>query len=152
MKLISLSSGSSGNCLYVEHENTKLLIDAGLSGNRIQQLMADASIDPSTLSAILVTHEHEDHIGGVPFVLDQLPPFPIYATPLTAAFTNEKLRDFGINQRVVEVKFKKDFKLGAFMVRFLHITHSVMDTSNIFIKRFNFLKPSLICLNFWIFS
>lgn len=83
---------------------------------------------------LLLTHGHEDHIGGVPFVLDQLPPFPIYATPLTTAFTNEKLKDFGLNQRVVEVKFKKDFMLGSFTVRFLHITHSVMDTSNIFIK------------------
>ena len=83
---------------------------------------------------LLLTHGHEDHIGGVPFVLDQLPNFPIYATPLTAALTNEKLKDFGLNQRVVEVKFKKDFNLGAFNIRFLHITHSVMDTSNIFIK------------------
>jgi ribonuclease J len=83
---------------------------------------------------LLLTHGHEDHIGGVPFVLDQLPQFPIYATPLTAAFTNEKLKDFGLNNRVTEVKFKKDFSLGAFTVRFLHITHSVLDTSNIFIK------------------
>ena len=83
---------------------------------------------------LLLTHGHEDHIGGVPFVIGQLPVFPIYATPLTAAFTNEKLKDFGLSQRVVEVKFKKDFKLGSFMVRFLHITHSVMDTSNIYIK------------------
>lgn len=83
---------------------------------------------------LLLTHGHEDHIGGVPFVLDQLPPFPIYATPLTAAFVNEKLIDFGMNQRAVEVRFKKDFRLGSFLVRFLHITHSVMDTSNIFIK------------------
>ncbi len=83
---------------------------------------------------LLLTHGHEDHIGGVPFVLDQLPEFPMYATPLTAAFTNEKLKDFGLNRRVTEVKFKKDFKLGSFMVRFLHITHSVMDTSNIFVK------------------
>lgn len=83
---------------------------------------------------LLLTHGHEDHIGGVPFVLDQLPEFPIYATPLTTAFTNEKLKDFGLNQRVVEVKFKKDFRLGSFTVSFLHITHSVMDTSNIFIK------------------
>ena len=57
---------------------------------------------------LLLTHGHEDHIGGVPFVIGQLPDFPIYATPLTAAFTNEKLKDFGLNQRVVEVKFNWD--------------------------------------------
>lgn len=83
---------------------------------------------------LLLTHGHEDHIGGVPFVLDQLPKFPIYASPLTTAFVNEKLRDFGLDARAVEVKFKKDFRLGAFTVRFLHITHSVLDTANIFIK------------------
>lgn len=87
-----------------------------------------------TIVGLLLTHGHEDHIGGVPFVLDQLPSFPIYASPLTAAFVNEKLKDFGLNQRAVEVKFKKDFRLGNFTVRFLHITHSVLDTSNIFIK------------------
>lgn len=81
-----------------------------------------------------LTHGHEDHIGGVPFVLDQLPEFPIYATPLTAALTNEKLVDMGLNPRVNETAFKKEIKLGVFTVKFVHVTHSVLDTSHIFIK------------------
>lgn len=81
-----------------------------------------------------LTHGHEDHIGGVPFVLDQLPDFPIYATPLTAALLNEKLIDMGLAPKVNETAFKKEIVLGGFTVKFIHVTHSVLDTSHIFIK------------------
>lgn len=83
---------------------------------------------------LVLTHGHEDHIGGVPFVLDQLPQFPIHATPLTAALTNEKLLDLGLGARVNEVEFRKELKLGSFTLKFMHVTHSVLDTSHIFIK------------------
>lgn len=65
LNFCSLSSGSSGNCIYLESGTTKILIDAGLSGKRIQELMKQVHVDPSSLDAILVTHEHVDHIKGV---------------------------------------------------------------------------------------
>lgn len=131
--------------LYV-YGNEILIVDCGMgfpdpSTPGVDFLIPDitylkkaVSQDGKRIVGMLLTHGHEDHIGGVPFVLDRLPAFPIYATPLTAALTNEKLRDFGLNHRVKEVEFKKDMALGSFNVRFLHITHSVLDTSNIFIK------------------
>lgn len=90
MKLISLSSGSSGNCLYVEHEDTRLLIDAGLSGNRIQQLMEEAEIDPANLNALLVTHEHDDHIRGVGVIARRFH-LPVYSNAATMKAMRNRL-------------------------------------------------------------
>ncbi len=81
-----------------------------------------------------LSHGHEDHIGAVPFLLDQLPQFPIYATKFTAELTNLKLKDFALNKRVEETPFNKDVALGKFIIRFIRVTHSVPDTSHIFIK------------------
>ncbi|MBQ3334410.1 MAG: MBL fold metallo-hydrolase [Eubacteriaceae bacterium] len=78
MKFCSLASGSSGNCLVASAGHTTVLIDAGLSGIRVQRALADADIDPAKLSAILVTHEHRDHIHGVG-VLARRFKLPVYA-------------------------------------------------------------------------
>ena len=60
-----LASGSSGNSFYLETPKKKILVDAGLSGKKITSLLAEIDRDPSDLDAILVTHEHKDHIHGV---------------------------------------------------------------------------------------
>lgn len=60
-----LASGSSGNSLYLETAKKKILVDAGLSGKKIVSLMKQVDRDPADLDAILVTHEHRDHIHGV---------------------------------------------------------------------------------------
>lgn len=79
MKLCSIISGSSGNCVYLETDKSKILIDAGASGRRIQNGLKEANIDPKTLDAIFLTHEHGDHIQGAG-VLSRRFKLPIFAT------------------------------------------------------------------------
>ena len=84
---------------------------------------------------MVLTHGHEDHVGALPFILPQLPEFPIFGTVFTAALANEKLSEFGVGKRVEEVKFENSQrKIGSFEVDFIRVTHSVPDTSHIFIK------------------
>ena len=61
----SLYSGSSGNSLFVETPNTRLLVDAGVSSKKIETALKSIDIDPSTIDGILVTHEHSDHVQGL---------------------------------------------------------------------------------------
>ena len=61
----SLYSGSSGNSLLVETENTKLLIDAGVSSKKIESALSNLNINPSSINGILITHEHSDHVQGL---------------------------------------------------------------------------------------
>ncbi len=82
LKICSIASGSSGNCIYVGSENTHLLIDAGISGKRITEGLSLLGISPGNISGILVTHEHSDHIKGLG-VMSRKYRIPIYASELT---------------------------------------------------------------------
>ena len=65
MKFCSLASGSSGNCQYIGYKDTKIIIDAGLSGKKIEENLKKIGVNPSELDAVFVTHEHIDHVKGV---------------------------------------------------------------------------------------
>lgn len=77
-----LASGSSGNCTYIETSQKKFLVDAGLSGKKIQQLMYQINRDLEEVDALFVTHEHKDHIQGVG-VLSRKYNIPVYANRQT---------------------------------------------------------------------
>jgi phosphoribosyl 1,2-cyclic phosphodiesterase len=77
-----LGSGSSGNCAYLETEDTRLLIDAGFSGKQIRERLASISRAPEGLHGILITHEHSDHIQGLIGLASKLD-VPIYCNRLT---------------------------------------------------------------------
>jgi len=64
IRLCSLYSGSSGNCIFLDADGTRILIDAGMSGKRILEALALIGEKPSDLSAVLVSHEHIDHVRG----------------------------------------------------------------------------------------
>jgi phosphoribosyl 1,2-cyclic phosphodiesterase len=79
MNLCSLTSGSSGNCIYVGSDNTAILIDTGISGKRVEQGLNDIEMTTSDIDGILITHEHSDHIKGLG-VLARKYGIPIYST------------------------------------------------------------------------
>lgn len=82
MKFCSLYSGSSGNSIYVESSNSKILIDAGVSGKKIEEGLASIGTSPDEIDAILVTHEHSDHISSIGFISKKYD-IPVYASNLT---------------------------------------------------------------------
>ena len=85
MDFCTIASGSSGNCTYAGTGRTAVMIDAGISAKRIEKGLYSLDRKPEEIDAILVTHEHSDHIAGLG-VLARRYHIPIYATPGTAEY------------------------------------------------------------------
>lgn len=83
LQFCSFASGSSGNCYLVRSDETAILIDAGISGKRIFQGLSDTGTPMEDVSALLVTHEHIDHVKSLPIVSKKLPNVFIYANEAT---------------------------------------------------------------------
>lgn len=79
MRLCSIASGSSGNCVYVGSDATHLLVDVGISGKRTESGLKELGLTGRDIDGILITHEHADHISGLG-VLARKYEIPIYAT------------------------------------------------------------------------
>lgn len=135
--------------LYVyEFGNEILLVDCGIGFADETMLGVDLLLPDITyllqtdkkVVGLALSHGHEDHIGAVPFLLPQLynkhGHFPVYASRFTAALTNEKLKEFRMDPVVQTVDLDTDNRteLGKFAISFLRITHSVLDSSHIFIE------------------
>lgn len=93
-----LASGSTGNAFYIETEQQRLLVDAGLSGKKMDGLFKGIDVDPSRLDGILVTHEHSDHIKGLGIFARKYQ-LPIYANEKTWQAMNHSLGKLTIDQK-----------------------------------------------------
>ena len=77
MRIISIASGSSGNCTFIECSGVRLLIDCGIPASNVSGHLAVEGIPPESINCVLLTHEHEDHIGGI-FAFSKRYCIPIY--------------------------------------------------------------------------
>lgn len=129
MRLCSIASGSSGNCIYVGSDNTHLLVDTGISKKRIEEGLHSLDIKGEELDGILITHEHSDHIQGLG-VFSRKYEIPVYATPGTI----EGIRSYSGLGRMPEgllhpIHTDEPFTLGDITVDPFRISHDANEPS-----------------------
>lgn len=126
MWFCSLFSGSSGNCIYVGTERSNILIDAGLSGKSIVNSLKEIGISPNSIDALLITHEHSDHIRGAG-IISRMFNIPIYANNNTWGFMRESIGPVKEeNIRVIENGGV--FSVGDIEVRSFKTPHDAVDS------------------------
>ncbi len=123
MKLCSIASGSSGNCIFAGSDTTSLLIDTGISGKRIEEGLCEIGHTTREVNGILITHEHSDHISGLGVVARRYG-IPIYATQGTRkAILNSKSVGEIPTELFVDVQPDTDFVIGDITVSPISISH-----------------------------
>lgn len=118
-----LGSGSAGNCAYLETDEVRLLIDAGFSGRQIRQRLATISKTPETLTGILITHEHSDHITGLVGLAAKLN-LPIYCNRQTREAIEATLQ-IKINAQLFDTG--NSFEVGDVRIDTFSIPHDAID-------------------------
>lgn len=123
MQFGSISSASSGNCIYVGNTNTHILIDAGISGKKIEGGLNTFGLKANDISGIFVTHEHSDHIAGLG-VLARRYGIPIYGTPGTINAI-KKVKSLGTidDELFREIKADEDIAIGELKLRAINVSH-----------------------------
>ncbi len=120
----TLGSGSRGNSLAVWDSEDLFLIDAGFSGKELKKRLGEVGLSPEDIKAIIITHEHSDHVKGVG-VMSRRYGIPIYATPIVLqgkVLKKEKLK------AQVEIQPEKGFKLGRFEIKGFEVPHDAPQT------------------------
>ncbi len=142
LKIIPLGGvGDVTKNMYVyEYGNDQLIVDCGMGFPKDDALGVDAIIpdisylekSDKKIHGIIVTHAHQDHVGGLPYILPRLKGVEVFGSKLAIAIAEIKVREFGITNKMTPVEGQ--LKLGPFDIQFIHVTHSVPNCYHVLIK------------------
>lgn len=131
------------NLMVLVHQKRAILIDCGLMfpetfSNGVDIIVPDIQFfhqNEIEVDGIVLTHGHEDHIGAVSFLLEDLQFPKIYGTPFTLALVSERLREQNLHQKahLVEIRPPQEFQIGKFDLKSIQVTHSVVDSMGLII-------------------
>ncbi|MBR1740302.1 MAG: MBL fold metallo-hydrolase [Lachnospiraceae bacterium] len=127
MKVCSIASGSSGNCIYVGEGRDHVLIDAGISRKRIVDGLHAIGVEPEELSGILVTHEHVDHMKGIPMMAKMFGT-PVFATggTLDELLLKDKNQDMK-RENLYQVYSDEPIAIGRFHITPFSMSHDAAE-------------------------
>lgn len=128
------------NMYVYEYGNDQIIVDCGIGFPSNSVLGVDVVIPDITylekagkkIHGIVLTHGHQDHIGGLPYILPRLPNIPVYGSTLTIALAEGKVREFGLTNKMVVAE--NHLKLGPFDIELIHVTHSIPNCKHLVIK------------------
>lgn len=138
LKIIPLGGlGEFGmNCMALRWEDDIIVIDAGLMFPESELLGVDIVVPDITylvenrqhVRGIILTHGHEDHIGGLPWILSEIK-LPVYATEFTLAYVEGKLEEHHLldDTELIEIEPRQKFTIGPFTIEPIRVTHSLVD-------------------------
>ena len=131
------------NMTLYEYKNDMFIVDCGLAFPTAELPGVDLVIPDFTyvinnqdrIRGIIVTHGHEDHIGGLAYLLKKVN-IPVYATKLTIGLIKGKLEEHGLLNKVklVEIKLRDNITLGSFNIELIHVNHSIPDAVGLAIR------------------
>lgn len=146
MRFTVLGSGSTGNAVLISSGETNVLVDAGMSAREILRRLAEVGVDPADLDAILITHEHSDHVGGLRVLLG-LVKCPVYISADTEdAFFNTRAggqngdsesskRRLAMKERTERIESSRDFRIGEIDFEPFSVPHDAADNFGFIAKR-----------------
>ena len=135
LNFISFGSGSSGNCSYIGDDNEGMLIDAGVAPDVVEKELARHGIGVDRIRAVLVTHDHSDHVRYIYPLVRKRFQIGVYCTPRTL---NGILRRHSISNRIKDyhhaIYKEHPFRVGNFTVTAFEVSHDGTDNSGFIIR------------------